>query len=355
VVQPSSGLTSIVISDYNKGLFNQRTAAHLLQCARAINVPVFVDTKPVNVPLYRGATLLKLNLEEARQCMDRLHIVHPALAAAAQPSSEDLAQLAATTLLGHYGFGAVVITRHSDGASYAVAGPLPPGQSVLPTHHVACTAQRVYDVSGAGDTFLAALAVASADKMSFEAAVRFANTASGIAVQYHGTARVSRVEVDEAVYRNGGVAAKVMDDAALLRLVSRRREADRSIVLANGCFDLLHAGHISLLERAARFGGVLVVAVNDDASLRQLKGQDRPFVPLDDRLRHLASLSSVDAVVVFDGDAEALVRRVKPDVLVKGGDTDCVAGADYVASQGGRVELLPVTIVAHSTNLRKGD
>jgi D-beta-D-heptose 7-phosphate kinase/D-beta-D-heptose 1-phosphate adenosyltransferase len=204
----------------------------------------------------------------------------------------------------------------------------------------------VYDVTGAGDTVLAYLAACVANGLDARDAARYANIAAGIKVSRSGTRPVYAGEVDEWIYRNGGGAPgerKILDAASFQSI--RKRSPGKKIVFTNGCFDILHIGHIKYLRQAAALGDVLVVGLNSDASVRRLKGQSRPINSQDERACLLSALEFVDYIIVFDEDTpHALISALMPDVLVKGGDyaPDRVVGADVVEQNGGRLVLIPL-------------
>jgi len=215
----------------------------------------------------------------------------------------------------------------------------------------------VYDVTGAGDMFLAGLAAGRANGLSWLDAVRFANAAAGLEVEVFGVEPMPFAKVHHAVMRlSKGTAGKARTRDELLLEVAAQRAAGKRIVFTNGCFDILHAGHVSLLERAGvlEANGFLVVGLNSDASVTRLKGPTRPVNVEDDRVRVLSSLASVGAVCVFDEDTPLdLIRAVRPDVLVKGGDysKDQVVGHDVVEKAGGRVELVPLVEGRSTSNV----
>jgi D-beta-D-heptose 7-phosphate kinase/D-beta-D-heptose 1-phosphate adenosyltransferase len=216
--------------------------------------------------------------------------------------------------------------------------------------------RQVFDVSGAGDTVIAVLALALASQVNIETAAQVANLAAGIVVGKTGTVPIYRHELLAALTQDVSLAKeeKVLSPDRLLWRVSAWRAAGQRVVFTNGCFDLLHVGHISLLEGARRKGDRLIVAINSDDSVRRLKGEPRPLVAVENRARIIAALHVVDAVVVFDDDTPlALIEAIRPEVLVKGGDytEDEVVGAAQVRSWGGIVELIPVVEGASTTGL----
>jgi D-beta-D-heptose 7-phosphate kinase/D-beta-D-heptose 1-phosphate adenosyltransferase len=212
----------------------------------------------------------------------------------------------------------------------------------------------VFDVSGAGDTVIATLAAAMAGGLQVETAVELANLAAGIVVGKMGTVAIAQHELVAALTPSSGVSSgeKVLDGARLAKRIAEWRAAGETIVFTNGCFDLLHVGHVTLLEECHRFGSKLVLGLNADASVCRLKGPTRPVVGENERARVMAALASVDAVVLFAEDTPIeLIRAVRPDVLVKGGDysVETVVGHEDVIAAGGRVEIVP-TVEGFSTS-----
>lgn len=323
----------IVVADYCKGVCSPAVRDVVTACMDR-GVPVFLDSK--GVLAWQRATLVKLNYREAMDAVTTLEAVHPALAGDFSPVDQ---METATRVLCDIGFATAVVTLGARGAVYRV-GEGPQAFGVAES-----APQRVYDATGAGDTFMASLAVAYLEGLDLPQAVVRANVAAGLAVAEPGTAVVSRDAIDEASYQQTGWAAKLMSLEAACAFVARRRRMQQRIVMANGCFDLLHPGHIELLRWAKRQGETLVVAFNDDASVRALKGAGRPIVPESYRGAQLAQLDCVDCVVRFsDTDVTNTVKQFRPDVLVKSEEyrSQRIPGADFVASYGGDVRFAPL-------------
>ena len=210
-------------------------------------------------------------------------------------------------------------------------------------HHLPTRAQEVFDVTGAGDTVIATLAIALAAGQPVEAATALANLAAGIVVGKLGTASVSARELQQGLLEQRIAEHGVVAEDDLMQLVAAARDRGERIVFTNGCFDLLHAGHVTYLEQASKLGDRLVVAVNVDETVRQLKGPERPVNPLQNRMHVLAALGFVDWVVPFAEETpQRLICRLEPDLLVKGGDNDpdAIPGADCVRAAGGEVRVL---------------
>lgn len=310
----------VVISDYKKGGIPKIT--ELIAMARHAKIPVLIDPKGTNFDTYKGATLLTPNFQEFQD-------------AVAQPiDSEEALVQHGSALIKRLALEALLITRGARGMTL-----LQRGQDPL---HLPAEVLEVYDVTGAGDTVIATMGAALGARLSMVEATRMANMAAGIAVGRMGTAMVSVADMERCARNRGGSALGVMSRTQLVAAVERARKAGKRIVLSNGCFDILHLGHVYTLEQAAGLGDYLVVGVNSDASVRRLKGEGRPVNALRDRMGVLAALKSVDWVVSFDEDTpHELLRAVKPEVLVKGGDyrKDEVVCADLVEGYGGEVRV----------------
>jgi len=324
----------IVLSDYAKGVVSERVCRTVIAEARRIGVPVVVDPKGQDFTRYRGATAICPNAKE--------------LAAATEPAT-DLNKLlsAGQAMVPVLDLEYMLVTLSEKGIAI-----LRRDSRV----HVPAAARQVYDVSGAGDTAVAVVAAALASGVAIETAARLANIAAGIVIGKVGTVPIQRGELLGALSEElqRGSEDKVLPPELLLAQVANWRSRGLQVVFTNGCFDLLHIGHITLLERARRMGDRLIVAVNGDRSVRRLKGFERPLVQECDRARILAALAVVDAVVVFDESTPLrLIEALRPNVLVKGGDytEDEVVGAAEVRGWGGRVELVPLVEGCSTTNL----
>lgn len=328
----------VVLSDYAKGVL--RDAPGLIQAARRRGLAVVVDPKGTDFQRYRGATVLTPNQAEFE-----------AVAGRARDDADLVAR--GEALRAALGIEALLITRSERGMCL-----VPQGGAAL---HLPTRAREVFDVTGAGDTVVAVLAAALAAGEALPEAVALANLAAGVVVGKLGTATVSPAELAAAMQEHLPMPRGVVDEAELLTLVARVRQAGERIVMTNGCFDILHAGHVTYLEQARALGDRLIVAVNDDASVRQLKGDARPVNPLVARQTVLAALAAVDWVVAFaEPTPERLICAVLPDVLVKGGDyrPEQIAGGACVQARGGAVHVLPF-VPGHSTTavidtIRKG-
>jgi len=311
---------AVVLSDYAKGTLSR--ASELVAACRAAGVPAFIDPKGTDFKRYRGAFALTPNRGEFEAvvgaCADEAELLHKGNALRAELDLQ-----------------ALLVTRGEHGMTLfrRDGGPL-----TLPTH-----AREVFDVTGAGDTVIALLAAGVAAGLDLGDAAALANLGAGIVVGKIGVATVTRSELHLALHRMGSGGDGVVQLPDLVALVAEAKARGERVVLTNGCFDILHAGHVAYLEEAKSCGDRLVVAVNDDDSVRRLKGASRPVTGLEDRMAILAGLASVDWVVPFGEDTPAqLIAQVLPDVLVKGGDyrAEDIAGGEAVRKNGGEVRVL---------------
>ena len=329
------GCDVVAVSDYAKGVVDEGLTAEIARLARGATI--VVDPKAADLSRYRGCTVITPNAKEAR------------LASGCDVDDEAGLREAAARIHARAGASAVLITRGERGMALSESGG--GGFHLIPTR-----AREVFDVTGAGDTVLAYLALGLAAGAGVLEASTLANLAAGAKVGKVGTSPVGRAEV-AAHEEEGGAAGKVVDLEQAVARVAHLRSQGRRIVFTNGCFDLLHAGHVHLLERARALGDVLVVALNSDASVRRLKGEGRPVVRASDRVRVLAALASVGLVLVFEEDTPLpVIRQLRPDVLVKGGDytKDTIVGADLVQSWGGEVATVPLVEGRSTTGLLEG-
>lgn len=314
------GKGALVLSDYQKGVLSD--CQPLIQAAKARGIPVLVDPKGSDFERYLGATLLTPNLGEFEAVMGTIR------------DEQDLITKG-RELISRLDLEALLITRSEKGMTLLRADQ--------PELHLPARAREVYDVTGAGDTVIAVLAATLAAGAALEDAVALANVAAGLVVAKLGTATVSAPELTRATRQDGKAGRGVMTEEQLLLAIEEARGAGEKIVFTNGCFDIIHAGHVGYLDTARQQGDRLVVAVNSDTSVRNLKGPGRPINPAERRMAVLAALEAVDWVVVFDTPTpEPLLQKIRPDVLVKGGDysAEQVVGAGFVQGYGGRVRVL---------------
>jgi D-beta-D-heptose 7-phosphate kinase/D-beta-D-heptose 1-phosphate adenosyltransferase len=319
----------VVLSDYAKGVLCDRLLRRVVNLSRRARRPVIADPKRASFKAYRNVTVLTPNAQEATR------------ATGVEAADDDGAERAARVALDAAACDAVIVTRSENGLTLVRRG--------MPALHLPARVQEVSDVSGAGDTFVAALAAALACDPDLANATRLANIAAGISVARPGTAVISRRDLAEELRRRNVIASdeKVMVAESALQRIGEWRRRGLRIGFTNGCFDLIHPGHVHLLAQARAACDRFVVALNTDASVRRLKGPERPIQSETARATVISSLASVDLVVLFDEDTPlSLIRAIRPDVLVKGADyrPDQVVGADIVRRDGGKlllVDLLP--------------
>ena len=327
----------VILSDYDKGLLSSRACQAIITLCNDLRIPVIADPKGRDYSKYHGASALTPNKKEtAEACGVPLHETE-ALLQAAKGLKKELA------------LNFLAVTRGEEGISLIDDGEI---------QHIPATAKQVFDVSGAGDTVIATLAAGLVHGLNAHDALQLANIAAGIVVGKVGTVPVSHAELLKTLISEDGQSQvdKICDRAQLLSLVNDWREQSQKIVFTNGCFDLLHAGHVTYLEAAKKTGDKLILGLNTDRSVSALKGPTRPVVHEGDRARVLAALASVDAVILFDEDTPlALIDLVRPDVIVKGDDytEEQVVGGKEVKSWGGSVKLIPLVQGRSTSNIIK--
>lgn len=310
----------VILSDYGKGVLSQAQSLIKLACKK--NKPVLIDPKGTDFDRYTGATLLTPNLSEFEAVAGKTH------------SEKELAT-AAYSMLNRYGFDQLLVTRSEQGMSLFTPHE--------PELHLPTNAREVYDVTGAGDTVIATLGASLAAGVNLKDACRLANVAAGIVVGKLGTSTVSPYELAMALGDHSHAGFGVVTEEELLRLVTAAKAKGERIVMTNGCFDILHAGHCQYLQQAKDLGDRLIVAVNTDESVKRLKGDSRPINTLALRMEVLAALGAVDWVVPFSEDTpQRIISNILPDILVKGGDykAEEIVGYKEVTSHGGKVQIL---------------
>jgi len=325
----------LLVSDYLKGVLPEGLLQEIIVAAREVGVPVVVDPKGSDYQKYRGATALTPNRKEAQVASGVVISDKNSLCKAGQQLCRDL------------DLEALVLTRSEEGMSlfYRDSKEL----------HLPTEAREVFDVSGAGDTVLALIGLGLASGLPLADAARLSNLAAGIVVGKVGTSTVTAAEILEVLGRQHLDAdSKIHESRTLASLLESRRAMGQKAVFTNGCFDLLHVGHVKYLQAARRLGDLLILGLNTDASIRRLKGPKRPLIGEDERAHILAALDCIDYVVLFDEDTPLdLIRTLRPDILVKGADytPDGVVGKDLVESWGGRVELIQFVDGKSTTNI----
>ena len=316
----------VLLSDYAKGTLTNIEA--LISACGVLKTPVLVDPKGADFSRYAGATLITPNLSEFEAVVGACHQDDTVISARARDLCEQ------------HGFEAVLVTRSERGMTLQSKEGEP--------LHLPALAREVFDVTGAGDTVISAMAAGLASQDSLENSTRLANVAAGLVVGKVGTATVTREELQGALLQSEGdvpdlPAFGVVTEQEAVAAVARLKAEGQRVVMTNGCFDLLHPGHVTYLRQAAALADVLIVAVNDDASVTRLKGPKRPINGIDSRMSVLAGLRSVSYVLPFSEDTPArLIEAISPDVLVKGGDyaINEIAGHEHVLESGGEVIIL---------------
>ncbi len=320
------GAEALILSDYGKGVFSPNLTQRLIQAGKARNIPVLVDPKGQDFSKYQGATLITPNQKELGQALG-LSLAEdsiPRAQAEALRTQLDLEYLLVT--LGEQG----CLLLEADGS-----------------HHIPAVAREVFDVSGAGDTVIATLAAGLISGLSPMDAAQLANLAAGVVVGKLGTVPITQEDLWEALTGEAAIeqAHKILSLPQAQSKVAAWRSAGARIVFTNGCFDLLHVGHVSYLEQARQQGDRLIVGLNTDRSVRAIKGAGRPVIGQEDRARILAALAAVDLVVLFDEETPlSLILALRPQVLVKGADyrEEAIVGAREVRAWGGEVVRIPL-------------
>ncbi|EDM68385.1 MAG: bifunctional D-glycero-beta-D-manno-heptose-7-phosphate kinase/D-glycero-beta-D-manno-heptose 1-phosphate adenylyltransferase HldE [Moritella sp.] len=310
----------MIVSDYNKGALVE--VQQMIQAAKQQGVKVFVDPKGCDFEKYRGATLLTPNLSEFEAVVGHCK------------SEQELVEKG-RQLIAQHDFEALLVTRSEKGMTLI--------RAEQDEFHLPALAQEVYDVTGAGDTVISVLAAAVSAGSSLEEACALANAGASVVVAKIGTSTVSPIELANSVYGSHESGFGVLSEEQLKIAVKSAKLRGENIVMTNGCFDILHAGHVSYLNSARKLGQRLILAVNSDASVRGLKGSGRPINTCDRRMTVLAALGAVDWVVEFTEETpERLISELLPDVLVKGGDykVEEIAGHKQVLANGGKVNIL---------------
>lgn len=325
----------VVLSDYAKGVVHTDFCQQIIKDCQKANIPVLVDPKGKDYTKYTGATALTPNKKEAAE------------ACVTQTDDPTLIQKA-QTLKDKINVDFFALTRGEEGISLLDDA----------RHDLAATAKQVYDVSGAGDTVISTLAAGMMHGLTPLDSLHLANTAAAVVVGKVGTVPINQHALIEALTDNQTQvqAHKICDLPALLNKVAQWRKSDEKIVFTNGCFDLLHAGHVTYLEAAKQRGDRLILGLNTDRSVSALKGPERPVVHEKDRARVLAALESVDAVILFDEDTPlGLINQIKPTIIAKGSDytADQVVGGKEVESWGGEIALIDLVAGRSTTNIIK--
>ncbi len=337
------GPKALVISDYGKGVCTTSLLKNAIGLANSHKVPVITDPKSLDMKRYSGTTLIKPNLSEGRE------ILHLSAPGTHYPTFDDELEAMCSAVLVHSGSRNVVLSLSEKGVTVR-------GKDVDGPAHFESMALQVADVSGAGDTMVAILAMGIGASIGTSRSVQLANIAAGVVCAKLGTATLSASEFLDAFKQKteGTQPEKILGRDDLARILSQSRHSGNKVVFTNGCFDLLHAGHIETLQKSKSFGDILVVAINSDTSVKKLKGTGRPLQSEGDRARIMAAMACVDYVTIFEEETPRdLILKLKPDVLVKGGDykPETIVGAKDVVSWGGRIEVIPLVPGRSTTSL----
>ena len=310
----------IILSDYAKGGLIEVEA--LIKYANDKNIPILVDPKSKDFDCYKNATILTPNEKEFEEVVGICE-------------TDSVLTAKGEALLKNLNLEALLITRGKKGMTL-----IQKNKSAI---HLNAMTHEVFDVTGAGDTVIAVLAAAIASNQSVEVATMLANTAASLVVKKLGTATVTIDEINKNLY-DEATSLSIPNKKYALELINEAKKSGKKIIMTNGCFDIIHTGHVRYLSKAKSLGDYLVIAVNDDESVKRLKGNGRPINTLEDRMLVLNSLASVNLVISFSQDTpEEIISSVNPDVLVKGGDykEENIAGAESVRKSGGEVVIMP--------------
>lgn len=322
----------VIFSDYGKG--SLASVSKMIEIASSLGITSLIDPKGTDFEKYRGATLLTPNMSEFEAVVGKV------------ANDEDLEQKA-LALISKLNLKMLLVTRSEDGMSL-----IRPGMKAV---HLPTYAREVYDVTGAGDTVIGTLGTCLASGMDIVTACEYANSAAGIVVGKIGTSTVSPAELEKALGKKNESQGELSEDE-LYKVVRELQARGEKIVMTNGCFDIIHPGHVTYLKQAKALGNKLIVAVNSDESVKRLKGDSRPINTLEDRIAVLSGLSSVDYVVSFGEDTpQKLISRILPDILVKGGDykVEEIAGHKEVIANGGKVVIIPFVEGKSTTSIVK--
>ena len=320
IIQALNGQDIVLLSDYDKGCLVD--CPRIIDKANSLNIPVIVDPKGNDYSKYAHAHLLTPNMHEFELVMGSCQ------------NEQDLFQKA-QELINQLHLQALLLTRSEKGMTLFFKD----GSH----HHFNAEAKEVFDVTGAGDTVIATLASALAAKKSLPDAASLANTAASVVVGKMGTVAITPLDLKVAIDQKSQIQHSIMSLDNLKSAVEFEKQLGKKIVFTNGCFDILHAGHVQYLTEAAALGDRLIVGINSDASVKRLKGEERPINTVNDRMTVLSSLAAIDWVINFEQDTpEELLKTLLPDILVKGGDYDIedVVGAEIIITNGGKVAVL---------------
>ncbi len=330
-----SGASALIISDYGKGAVTIATAKTIISAATALGIPVVVDPKGTDYRKYSGATVCTPNMKEFQKAVGKTLTTEEEIAVAGKELCNDC------------NIRFILVTRSEKGVT------LIDGSNGEKKDYPAL-AKQVADVTGAGDTVISVFTLCLGCGASYDECCRISNIAASIVVQKFGAAVTSFAEIEELITDGSKTVSKIHSVQSVAQRAEFLRQQGKRLVFTNGCFDIVHAGHISSFMQAREFGDVLFVGVNSDESIRRIKGEKRPIVTQENRLALLEALSCVDYLVLFEEDTpEKLIHAIKPDVLVKGKDWEGkeVAGGDFVKSYGGEVCFIELRQSLSTTNI----
>ena len=313
----------IIFSDYAKGTLCE--IDKFIKIAKRYKIPTLVDPKQSLSKIYKGATLLKPNYKEFESMVGKC-------------KTEEEFDKKAFELISELDLESLVVTRGSDGISLYQKGDIPIKEKAKTI--------EVFDVTGAGDTVIAILGAFISKGLSLDKAIVFANEAAGIVIGRIGTSSISETELKHINYKSNCFTNKLIANERLSEKVRTIKSNNQKIVMTNGCFDIIHAGHVDYLTKAKTLGDKLIVAINSDASIKTLKGPDRPINDFKNRVKVLSALSVIDFIVMFDSESPfEVIKKINPDILVKGADYEIkdIIGSDYVISYGGEVQTINLT------------
>ena len=315
----------VIVSDYGKGLVTHSLMKHIVQTAKGNNIPILVDPKGSDFSKYKGASILTPNRKEAALALEK-----------SAETMEDIF-VAGNQLMDVVENDQFLITCGSDGMVLFERNKKP--------YHIETQAQQIYEVSGAGDTVISVLGLCIGVGADWQTAAEYANSAAGVVVGKMGTATLTQSELITAYAQQTISASKFVSLSELPHLIENLKRQNKRIVLTNGCFDFLHAGHIFLLAESKKLGDVLIVALDDDAQITKLKGPGRPILSQEERIKIISALDSVDYVILFsENELETIVKFVSPQVLTKGNNYELseIVGHEIVMKNGGKVVCLPL-------------
>jgi D-beta-D-heptose 7-phosphate kinase/D-beta-D-heptose 1-phosphate adenosyltransferase len=343
----SDSFDAVILSDYNKGTLSEHLCQEIIEICNKKKIPIFVDPKGLSWSKYEGATCLTPNFKEFQQ-MTREDVTI---------DNNDICSLA-RDIISDFSLDYILITKGKNGISFIDHDTM---------FHEYTDAQEVYDVSGAGDTVIVTFALCIINGLSFQEAVKMSNLAAKLVIRKSGTQAITHYELKkeyENKYRHFDNSSNIVSKDELKILSERWKENGLKIVMTNGCFDVLHAGHIHLIKEAAKMGDKLIVAINSDESIKRIKGNGRPVIDQMHRATILANINGVDIVTIFEEDNPLnLIKAIIPDVLVKGGDysIDEVVGNVFLKAVHREVKIVPffeglsstkiITTIKESTNV----